>query len=1171
MKNDDHIPTMRLASGALTADEQEHLAQCPRCRVEQRRTAEFFGPDTAGGAVHLPSPSLPGPDGRYVDLGHLSQGGMAEIRKVHDLLLDRVVAMKLLWPRREAGFESNAASPTLGPIDAFRDRFLREATVTSRLQHPAIVPIYDRGVRPDGALFYTMKYVRGATLEEKLAACATLRTRLALLGNFLVICQAVAYAHSQGVIHRDLKPKNVMIGEFGETVVLDWGIAKLTGEAELPVLLGEELHGQTEAGTVLGTPGYMSPEQALGYSEQVDARSDVWALGAMLFALLTGGPPFQGAPLSILSQMRQSPSPPVASRCPEAPADLAAVADKALSRDPSHRYQDAGELVAEIEAFLSGARVAVYPYSGRELLLRFVRAHRLAVGLLLLAGLGLVAAVALLLGLNGRLRLARDEQALLAAQSRQHLAQRVVSEGHAHMRAQEPLLALPRFTEALVQLEGQEGELSARARLLAALVVSPRLLALVPTPSAPFLREGRALALSGDGHVLAVASDTVELWDVDAYEPIARIPMRARKLAFAPDGRLAVLGDDGLSVWSPAGVLLAGPISGPMVRHEELMWAADGQLFRLDVSPPDLGAVTHPLQVPRCFVMEGSSLTPCPYPEGISPLSADMRWGLSRQRQDELTLRAQLLAMPGQSPVGQPLLLPAEGRVAFARSGARLALLNGPNTQLSVVELRADNDWELAVGEPSERWNSTEPLQWLAVSDDGERVAVGGGFSDVWASLLDRNGRVLSPRVTLEGSFAPSFALDGPGQRVAIAGREVVGVWEFPPEEPEAGLGGLLLSSPDGSRWRSRGGMVLQLDAISDEVMTRCALQAVEGQEEWKLLAVSPDGQWLISRGPEAAGIYACERGTGQSRLLSPRPYADVTFGPDGRLLVVHEGEGGVLLGSDLSTVLWQGRGSRFFLSPDGHRIAILSSPSSLEAARDGELWVHEVRSGAHRPVPLPPGSSRPAAPEGALGQGGVSWVDSERLAFTWGSRVHFVSLAEGGEAWPPIVHPPGAGSYGVDGAIVRDLRVDPQGQWVTTGDWAGRRRAWALPGGAPLGPWVTLGSLGGARVDARGPWLVAGGWLELHQTSQVSVADLHLFELSTGSWVASMSCGLGDDCLSIPSAFAALDDGGRSVTDWVQIIEALSGQQVSVVPGRLPPAEWAERLRDVRARYPEL
>jgi serine/threonine-protein kinase len=196
------------------------------------------------------------------------------------------------------------------------ERFLREAKVTGQLEHPNIVPVYEIAARDDGSVFYTMKLVRGKTMAHRLLAIQRdpglspqqkLAERLKLLDPYIDICNAVAYAHSRGVIHRDLKPANIMLGEFGETLVLDWGLARVHGQQDSstvrrkaveqafsPSLVQEDAAG-TLAGAVLGTPAYMPPEQARGELDKLDDRADVYALGAILYEILAGRPPYEGA------------------------------------------------------------------------------------------------------------------------------------------------------------------------------------------------------------------------------------------------------------------------------------------------------------------------------------------------------------------------------------------------------------------------------------------------------------------------------------------------------------------------------------------------------------------------------------------------------------------------------------------------------------------------------------------------------------------------------------------------------------------------------------------------------------------------------------------------------------------------------------------------------------
>lgn len=388
----------RLRAGELARAEEylaryPELAEDPDGAARLRALEQRIGPhapdptkledasapliSTGIGLPPIPESSPPGDAGlsgmRYVPVRLHAKGGLGEIHLAEDTELRRRVALK----RIQGVWAGHAES---------RRRFLREAEVTAQLEHPGVVPVHGLVQDSDGEPCYAMRFIEGETLQDALRRFHEQKERDAgerglelrqLLQRFVAVCNTIAYAHSKGVVHRDLKPANVMLGHYGETIVVDWGLAKVTASEE--TVSAESSEAETLAGAVIGTPAYMSPEQAAGRIDQVGSASDVYSLGATLYEVLCGEVPYKGTAAEVVGAVQKGDFSPPRKHNPETPPPLEAICLRAMALRPQDRYGSALDLAADVERWLAGEAVSAYRESLAERLTRTARRHRTVV------------------------------------------------------------------------------------------------------------------------------------------------------------------------------------------------------------------------------------------------------------------------------------------------------------------------------------------------------------------------------------------------------------------------------------------------------------------------------------------------------------------------------------------------------------------------------------------------------------------------------------------------------------------------------------------------------------------------------------------------------------------------------------------------------------------------
>ena len=685
---------------------------------------------------------------RYELVGEHARGGLGRIVRAIDRRLGRTVAVKEL----------------LKQSDHTESLFLREALITARLQHPGIVPVHEAGRWPGGSPFYVMKLVQGRTLKEIIADHATLSSRLSLLPHVIAVADAIGYAHSEHVIHRDLKPANVVIGAFGETVVVDWGLAR--DGTETPTLAASK--------EVIGTPAYMAPEQAR--AEDVDARADVYALGCMLYEVLAGVPPYAGTtPQQIVDSVIAGPPAPLCSVMAGVPSDLEAIVAKAMARDPKDRSPEGSALADDLRRFHTGQLVRAHTYGTMALLRRWVTRHR---GTVAMASVGLIAlsitgAISVQRIVNERNR-ARSEEvhataARAAAEQRQFELTRVEATSSLRNDPTAAVAWLKAYPNAAADTPDLAGERAAVLADATAQGVARHVLRQREWVfDATFSPDGREL-------LTASADGVLRAYDVATghAREIGRQPHAIQTATYSPDGRWVVtggaLGD--VRVWPRAGgdARLVAQGNGAMV--ERVRWSPDSASVLVERArrPPEIMPIADSSTTGHTVIaLPGDVST-------VAIAQDDWRRLAYVSASGDVTVR----------------IAGSERRVA--RLGQHIAALAIDNAGTQVIAHDGTTLWRIAIAADG---SASSPLAlattavaptWLTFSSDGKQIAVGGDSHDiVVVDIGSKTSHVL--RGHTDAVYGAEFSHDGT-RLLSASDDSTARLWELPTGDSRVLLG----------------------------------------------------------------------------------------------------------------------------------------------------------------------------------------------------------------------------------------------------------------------------------------------------------------------------------------------------------------------------------------------
>jgi WD40 repeat protein/tRNA A-37 threonylcarbamoyl transferase component Bud32 len=1000
-------------------------------------------PPDGGATLIVPGPPAgPLPEGPrvpgYEVEGELGRGGMGVVYKARQVGLHRTVALKMILSGGLAGATDRA-------------RFHAEAEAVARLHHANIVQIYEVG-EAEGCPFFSLEYVDGGSLDRKLRGAPQPPRTAAYLVRTLA--HAVHYAHQHGIVHRDLKPVNILLASAAEGGAADsvhaegplaaraYGVPKIA-DFGLAKDLTENLM-QTQSGSILGTPSYMAPEQAEGHVHAIGAWTDVYALGAILYEMLTGKPPFRGAStLETLAQVvQQEPVKPTHLQ-PKVDRDLETVCLKCLQKEPKKRYATAQELADDLDRFLDGQPIQARPAGRVERAWKWARRRPAAAAL---AAVSALAALALAVGgavHNARLaravRLAEER----AEESRQTLVRLHVANGTGLIDAGDSFAALPWLTEALRLDGGDPGrEEMHRRRLAAVLHPLPRLSGLWAHPTAVndacFSPDGRAVATAADdGRVRVRDAESGRLvWEQAHGGPVGRA-------VFSADGRLlATASQDGTArVWEAAsGQAVTPPLNhgGPVhllafsPDGKSLVTAGSGPTARLwDVTAGKLRAtLKHDGEVhdaafspdSKRLVTAGADRTARVWDTMAGEAGPLLRHGaavngaaFSADGKRVVTASADATARVWEAATGKADGPPlrheqAVTRAAFSPDGARV---------VTGCADHAARVWDVATGrEVGRPMRHQSDLESVAFSPEGARVVTAGddNVARVWAAA---DGRPLTPPLRHNGTVNAA-AFDADGRRVVTASDDdTVRVWDL---------------------------AVAQHSAAVDHAGPAPATADAP-------LAVSPDGRLAVRpEGAHAARLYDAATGEARGAPLQHRlAVRAAAFSPDGRRVVTAS--------RDQTARVWDAATGAPVSPPLAHASEVNSAAFSPDGGRvltTGDDNTARVWGAETGELLLPPLRHQGTVVQASFSADGrlVATASRDRSARVWDAAT--------GEALTPSLRHPWA---------VRRADFSPAADRLTTAGPDGAAWAWELGrDDRPVEDLVLLAQvLSGGRVERRG------------------------------------------------------------------------------------------------------